>query len=304
MAQIHSICQDMFSFRQEKLRHVPGQADKYELVVTPIFDSNNSIKENEKSEQSCLMTPSVLLERKRKLYNALLEKTKDFHQDFLSTLDPPIVLDRKKLTRWHPEFDVDGVPDIQPAQLPQPPNVEKFSSAKDVLCKARDMFMCNPRMERALEKVSSQAATNANTPASASIPALASALKGIPKSLLEKVRAKQAAKAAANLTCNPQTMKRRLEYSRLPDIARIVRNTFVGEKKNILPKILLLTKLGDSYREILSPTDLEHHLNLLMECSSGWLSLLDCRKELFYKISKETDLSLVLNDIQKAISQL
>ena len=56
-------------------------------------------------------------------------------QEFLQTLDPPITLDKKKLTRWHPEFDVDSVPDIVSSPLPLPPNVEKFSTAKDVLSK-------------------------------------------------------------------------------------------------------------------------------------------------------------------------
>lgn len=61
-------------------------------------------------------------------------------QDFLQTLDPPVILDKNQLTRWHPEFDVDGVPDIAPHPLPQPPNVEKYSSAKDVLSKLNQQF--------------------------------------------------------------------------------------------------------------------------------------------------------------------
>ena len=53
--------------------------------------------------------------------------------------------------------------------------------------KARDIFVCNPRMARALEKNSVEPQVQYTTPAAASIPALKSALKGIPKSLLEKV---------------------------------------------------------------------------------------------------------------------
>lgn len=40
---------------------------------------------------------------------------------------------RSRLTRWHPEFSVDDVPDIISAVLPHPPNVEKAATAKDVL---------------------------------------------------------------------------------------------------------------------------------------------------------------------------
>lgn len=63
-------------------------------------------------------------------------------------------------------------------------NIKYFLSFLD---KARDIFMCNPRMASALEKNSSLPQTQYTTPAAASIPALTSALKGIPKSLLEKV---------------------------------------------------------------------------------------------------------------------
>lgn len=49
------------------------------------------------------------------------------------------------------------------------------------------MFICNPRMEKALIKVSNETSKLNNTSAAASIPALTSALKGIPNSLLEKV---------------------------------------------------------------------------------------------------------------------
>ena len=37
-----------------------------------------------------------------------------------------------QLTRWHPRFNVDGVPDIEPAELPQPPAVEKLTTAQEV----------------------------------------------------------------------------------------------------------------------------------------------------------------------------
>lgn len=54
-------------------------------------------------------------------------------KEFLTGLDPPMHIPRDRLTRWHPNFDIDGVPDITSSALPQPPNVEKITSAKDVL---------------------------------------------------------------------------------------------------------------------------------------------------------------------------
>jgi chromatin licensing and DNA replication factor 1 len=38
-----------------------------------------------------------------------------------------------KVTRWHPNFDVDNVPDVPAGNIPLPPEIKTFSTAKDVL---------------------------------------------------------------------------------------------------------------------------------------------------------------------------
>lgn len=38
-----------------------------------------------------------------------------------------------KITRWHPKFSLDEVPDIPEDSLPEAPYVKKYQSAKDVL---------------------------------------------------------------------------------------------------------------------------------------------------------------------------
>lgn len=52
---------------------------------------------------------------------------------YLKSLDPPMSIPRSRITRWHPEFMVDNVPDVVSAALPQPPNVERVATARDVL---------------------------------------------------------------------------------------------------------------------------------------------------------------------------
>lgn len=54
-------------------------------------------------------------------------------QEFLKTLDPPIVINRDDLKRWHPSFMVDFVPDVTPQEVPQAPNSEGPATAKQVL---------------------------------------------------------------------------------------------------------------------------------------------------------------------------
>lgn len=62
------------------------------------------------------------------------------YQDFLHNLNPALSVDDNKITRWHPKFHLDDVPDVDEADLPQPPVVKTYSSAHDVLEKARDMI--------------------------------------------------------------------------------------------------------------------------------------------------------------------
>lgn len=61
-------------------------------------------------------------------------------QVFLASLNPPIVVPDDKLTRWHPRFNVDEVPNVKPSDLPQPPQTEKLTSAQEVLDRARALM--------------------------------------------------------------------------------------------------------------------------------------------------------------------
>lgn len=58
----------------------------------------------------------------------------------MESLNPPLVVPDDKLTRWHPRFNVDEVPHVVPAELPQPPQVDKITTAQEVLEKARSLL--------------------------------------------------------------------------------------------------------------------------------------------------------------------
>lgn len=51
-----------------------------------------------------------------------------------------MAIEEDELTRWHPRFRVDEVPDVVPAELPQPPHVERVTTAQEVLAKAQGML--------------------------------------------------------------------------------------------------------------------------------------------------------------------
>ena len=61
-------------------------------------------------------------------------------------MDRPLSVPNDKLTRWHPKFPLDQIAEVESADLPQPPAVKTYNTAKDVLDKAR--VVINPRVSR------------------------------------------------------------------------------------------------------------------------------------------------------------
>lgn len=69
----------------------------------------------------------------------IIERVKDEHEKFLLSLETPIIIEKEKIMRWHPEFDVEACKEIERAELPQPPQAEK-TTAKDVLGKNNKFY--------------------------------------------------------------------------------------------------------------------------------------------------------------------
>uniref|UniRef100_A0A182QKE6 CDT1 Geminin-binding domain-containing protein n=1 Tax=Anopheles farauti TaxID=69004 RepID=A0A182QKE6_9DIPT len=349
LAQMQFLYPDAFKFSQEMTKNY-GSATKhetYQLVIRlNIEESAEQAKKKPqeadsiRSLQSHSVNPQVLLERYQHLRRLLLEKTKDAHQAFLQSLDPPLNIERNRIVRWHAEFDLEGCPDIEKAELPQPPNVEKFSSAKDVLSTARNLFSCGTPMERALERLEQkkkQDAAAAKVAASQTsgpkeiedmkppvdikpenrsdsgiigsvAPTIAPdpaehLLKNVPKALLEKIRAKQAAKALDQMTRRPSQEKEAMKYSRLPEIARHLRNVFVTERKNVLPLETPVVKIENSYRGKLTLQELEEHIRMIAQLVPFWLTLPEVRKVKYAKITKDCDIAKIMSILEKKANE-
>lgn len=56
----------------------------------------------------------------------------------------PLSIDDDKIIRWHPQFKLDDVPDVEQSPLPEAPVVKTFTSAQDVL--DRGCGLVNPRV--------------------------------------------------------------------------------------------------------------------------------------------------------------
>lgn len=316
VAQIKHLVPDFYDFKVEKNKNFSNtsQKESYELVISPNFP--NDIK---------TMNPTVLLERRRYFYDSLLKLVKKHHAKFCSSLIPSIRIPDDKLVRWHPEFDLLQVPDIEAAKLPLPV-AEKYSSAQDVLTKARVLLKCNTKMERALEKLaqanargyteeekvamgmkedpkSTSISTQTNQSSTSGIQLSYPALRGLPASLLEKVKAKQAAKALAAMTRSSESDEKYLTYSRLPELAKTLRNIFVTERKNVLALNVVVSKLGSSFKSNVLTSDLQRDIKLLAEEAPEWIKLHEVRNTTYLKLDKNADLKEITSKLEETANK-
>ncbi|XP_016396405.1 DNA replication factor Cdt1-like isoform X1 [Sinocyclocheilus rhinocerous] len=304
LGQIKAVYPSAYTFRQE--RNIPSfsataKRSSYQLTVEPVI-------QEEFNGTRPVLSASRLLERRHIFHQNLVEIVKGHHKVYLASLNPPIVVPDDKLTRWHPRFNVDEVPNIKPSDLPQPPQTEKLTSAQEVLDKAR-AFM-TPKMEKALANMALKTAETAcakepetSAKSIATPTETPSALKGVSQSLLERIRAKEAQKLHAAMTRNPLQEERLSMMSRLPELARILRNVFVAEKKPALIMELACNRMIASYRSPLSSDEMEKHLRLLAELTPAWLTVHPVRKDVYLKLNKTVDLNTVLDKLNQKMKE-
>lgn len=333
LAQIKYLYPDAYNFQQKKMLN-PGshtKYDYYQLViipnVQPVLAELKALATNEnivKSADAKLMNPQVMIKRQQTFNNLLLDRVKSEHDAFLKSLQPPLIIPKEKVRRWHQEFDLESCSDILPGELPQPPNIEKFSSAKEILSTARNLFNCATPMERAMDRYEEAKQAEASAAAAAAIdatkddktnkktdstttaekPAIENpvdkVLKGVPKSLLEKIRAKQAAKALEAMTRRPSQDAEASKYARLPELARYIRNIFVTENKGVLELDKVMAKLENSYRERMTKEVLRELLELMAkEAPRNWLTFHFIRRTDFIKINRHENLSEVIKALEQ-----
>ncbi|NWZ55892.1 CDT1 factor, partial [Haliaeetus albicilla] len=302
VGQIKAVYPTSYRLRQEKNIPTFGNSVKksdYQLTLEPVLG------EEEKVDGRPHLSASRLLERRKEFNRNLVNIVKQHHKAFLAALTPPMVVPEEKLTRWHPRFKVDEVPDISPAELPRPPQEDRLTTAQEVLSTARGML--TPKMEKALANLALRTAeagagelvvSKAPSPASTS-----SALKGVSQALLERIRAKEAQKLQALMTRDPQQEERLAMLGRLPAMARILRNVFVAEKKQALTMEVACARMADSYDAQMPPGEMEKHLRLFAELLPDWVGIHAIRTDTYIKLDKGKDLGLVTERLTKAAKE-
>ncbi|XP_051279415.1 DNA replication factor Cdt1 [Dicentrarchus labrax] len=311
LGQIKAVFPEAYTFRQEK--NIPTfnssiKKGSYQLTVEPVILSDQN-------EARPVLSASRLLERRQIFHLNLVSIVKQHHKVFLSTLAPPVSVPEDKLTRWHPRFNVDTVPAIQASSLPQPPHTEKLATAQEVLDRARSLI--TPKMEKALVSLALKTEDKAaesnelTTPQNSTVPQMSAApaaqvptaLKGVSQSLLDRIRAKEAQKLQAAMTRNPVHEDRLLMMSRLPELARILRNVFVAEKKPALIMEVACNRMVASYRSALSTGEMEKHIRLLAEVAADWLTVHPIRKDFYLKLNKNMELNMVVDKLSSRLRE-
>ncbi|XP_062845978.1 DNA replication factor Cdt1 isoform X2 [Trichomycterus rosablanca] len=300
VGQIKTVYPTAYTFRQEK--NVPTfsatvKRSTHQLTVEPIAEGTNEARPT--------LSATRLLERRRVFHQNLVEIVKGHHKVFLATLNPPVVVPDDKLTRWHPRFNVDEVPDVRPGHLPRPPQTERPTTARELLDRARTLM--TPKMEKALANMALKTAEAARSkeadPPGKPPQQTSSALEGVSQSLLERIRAKEAQKLQAAMTRDPKREERLSMMSHLPEMARILRNVFVAEKKPALTMELACNRMTRSYRSSLGAGEMEKQLRLLADSVPEWLTLHPIRKDVYLKLNKNTNVSLVLEELNRKIKE-
>ncbi|NXJ84463.1 CDT1 factor, partial [Trogon melanurus] len=302
MGQIKAVYPTSYRLRQEKNIPTFGNGVKksdYQLTLEPVLG------EEEKVNGRPHLSASRLLERRKEFHRNLVNIVKQHHKAFLAALSPPMVVPEEKLTRWHPRFNVDEVPDISPAELPQPPHEDRLTTAQEVLSTARGML--TPKMEKALANLALRTAeTGAGEPVVSKAPSPAStssALKGVSQALLERIRAKEAQKLQALMTRDARQEERLAMLGRLPAMARVLRNVFVAEKKQALTMEVTCARMAESYDAHMAPGEMEKHLRLFAELLPDWVGIHSIRTDTYVKLDKGKDLSLVTERLTKAAKE-
>ncbi|NXW21934.1 CDT1 factor, partial [Circaetus pectoralis] len=302
VGQIKAVYPTSYRLRQEKNIPTFGNSVKksdYQLTLEPVLG------EEEKVDGRPHLSASRLLERRKEFNRNLVNIVKQHHKAFLAALSPPMVVPEEKLTRWHPRFKVDEVPDISPAELPRPPQEDRLTTAQEVLSTARGML--TPKMEKALANLALRTAeAGAGEPVVSKAPSPAStssALKGVSQALLERIRAKEAQKLQALMTRDPQQEERLAMLGRLPAMARILRNVFVAEKKQALTMEVACARMADSYDAQMPPGEMEKHLRLFAELLPDWVGIHAIRTDTYIKLDKGKDLGLVTERLTKVAKE-
>lgn len=87
-------------------------------------------------------------------------------------------------------------------------------------------------------------------------------------------------------------------YSRLPELAKVLRNIYVAERKGVLPIETVIQRLDNSFRAKLTPNEMNEHIRLLCKLLPIWTSIHNVRKIDYLKLDRNADIVKVTRRLE------
>ncbi|CAF0855703.1 unnamed protein product [Rotaria sordida] len=295
LGRIKTIYPTMFSFQQEKIQ-LPTLSPiklKYELTITPIdfgIESNMQI------------TPSIIIERIDCFRRALFDLVKRHHRTFLSNklqLKLEELPNDENLARWHPDFDLLNIPDIDISTLPESPDKDykQLLASPIEICHYAEKTQ-SQRVKRALFSTFSNDDDVSSTITLSSPTKEIYSIDGISPSLIEKIRSKETNKLLSN-TIDQQ--KQMLSY--LEQTINIVQQFFIAERAISLQLDYVAKQIRDCHSGHFSYNQSTEILRFLhtYPANNGWLSIITIRGRHFIKINRHKSINTIIESIQREL---
>ncbi|CAF1415013.1 unnamed protein product, partial [Didymodactylos carnosus] len=305
LCKIKTVYSTAYGYRQEKVQKLTMSPTKikYELVVYPClidFEISNDFI------HSIGIDPKMIIERLKRFQSKLFDIVKRFHKMFISSIYQLKEVNDDKYIRWHPEFDLENVPDIELADLPEPPKEveeKKLATTLDILRHAQTTQ--SERVKKALSKISQNLTSNI-----AEIQPLTELdskpvkhIVGVKAELLKQIRLKEMQKIQLAALENPDEQKTLTITRRLPETIELIQQYFTTQRQIAIEIDLVCKQLKDCHRSGLTELESVELVRYLCECqeNDGWLKILKMRNKEYVKINNQKSIKIIIENIQQRI---
>ncbi|KAK9762087.1 replication licensing factor Cdt1, partial [Basidiobolus ranarum] len=231
-----------------------------------LYDNQTNIYETVKLAGSNLELR--LKEFRRRLINIV----KAEHEKFLASLSIGVDVNNRALLKWHPQFDLNTVPDIPKSDLP--------TLDRPVISIAKSL-----RLEKSKSSTEDEEKNTVPSDASGTTPHSSALAKA--SSLLDRIRAKEKKRNEDIMFgLSPEILSRKTMLSRIPAIADSINFIFTSSKKTVLRQGEVVRKIIESYKTPLSEAEVMDHLKLVSELAPKWLKLMPIGNSVMVKLDR------------------
>jgi len=201
-----------------------------------------------------------------------------------------------ELRNWHPEFNLESVPPIEVAELPELPHLTTTSALQ--LLKSSDKVL-PPAIVQALDSVAKQ---QQETPAEqAPAPAATGKMSAGTQKLLERIRAKEAKRAEEHMHgMTPEQMERSMRIGRLPTLMDAINCFCVAGGRTAMYEDNLAALLQGSYHVKLGQEEMRRHLRLLVDLVPSWCSIERLDNGYVFKINRKVSVNEAKDILRRA----